>query len=160
VLEALDLVAGMEGSWHLDWLGALDVDPSFAKEALARRDALGLVDRVTFHGRVPLSVVAQTLGRASAFIATSSYESWGLALAEALRAGVPLIGPTSAGVLEFLGGRGARSTDARAWLTHLLDDDDDGQRLRAEATEAGQMLPTWAACAATTARALEAACAR
>lgn len=160
VLEALDLVSGLEGAWHLDWLGALDVEPTFAKDAIAFRDSLGLTDRVTFHGRVSLSVVAQTLARASAFVATSGYESWGLALAEALRAGVPLIGPTSAGVIEFLGGRGARSTDARAWLTHLLDDDDDGQRLRAEATEAGQALPTWADCAETTARELEAACAR
>lgn len=160
VLEALELVAGLDGAWHLDWLGALDVDPSFAREAIARRDALGLKDRVTFHDRVPLSIVAQTLARASAFVATSRYESWGLALAEALQAGVPLIGPTSAGVVEFLGGRGARASEPRAWLTHLLEDDAQGQLLRAEAVDAGRSLPTWAACAETTARHLEAAAAR
>ena len=160
VREALELVASLAGAWHLDWLGALDVDASFAREALTHRDALGLKDRVTFHGRVPLSVVAQTLAKAKAFVATSRYESWGLALAEALRAGVPLVGPTSAGVVEFLGGRGARFNDALGWLKHLLDDDEQGRLLRAEAIDAGRMLPTWADCAELTARHLEAVCAR
>jgi glycosyltransferase involved in cell wall biosynthesis len=160
VLEALELVAQLDGPWHFDWLGALDVDAPFARKALAYRDALGLNDRVSFLGRVAHSRVADTLARASAFVATSRYESWGLALGESLRAGVPLVGATSAGLVEFLEARGARTRDALAWLTHLLDDDAQGQQLRAEAEHAGTLLPTWASCAQTTAQHLEAICAR
>jgi glycosyltransferase involved in cell wall biosynthesis len=157
-LEALEVVAGLSGDWHLDWLGAVDVDAAYAARVLERRRALGLDGRVTFHGRVALAAVAQVLARASACVATSRYESWGLGLAEALRAGVPVVGPTPAGVLEFLGGVGARGGALRAWLSRCLDGDPAGEALRGEARAAGALLPTWAECAATTARHLEALC--
>jgi glycosyltransferase involved in cell wall biosynthesis len=167
-LEALELVAALPGEWHLDWLGALDVDEAFARTVLARRNALGLARRVTFHGRVD---VAPFLARASACLTTSRGESWGLGLAEALRAGVPVVGTTPAGVLDFVGGAGSRTAPGlsepgedrpheqmHTWLTRLLDD--ASHPLRAEAKAAGALLPSWSECAATTARALETLCAR
>jgi glycosyltransferase involved in cell wall biosynthesis len=165
VLEALELVAELPGAWHLDWLGALDVDAGYAARVLERQRALGLERRVTFHGRVSQREVASFLARAAACLTTSRYESWGLALAEALRAGVPVIGTTAAGVLEFTGGLGSRGLALqpgalRSWLAHCLDDDAPGRALREEARAAGALLPTWAECAATTARHLESVCAR
>jgi glycosyltransferase involved in cell wall biosynthesis len=126
---------------------------------LERRRELRLEQRFHFHGRTTRREVAEHLARASACLATARYESWGIALAEALRAGVPVVGETVAGVLEFTGGRGWRS-DARAWLPRLLDDSCDGRALREEAAAVGAALPTWADCASTTARELEALCAR
>lgn len=165
VLEALELVAELPGAWHLDWLGALDVDAAYATRVQERQRALRLERRVTFHGRVSQREVAEHLSRASACLSTSRYESWGLALAEALRAGVPVVGATAAGVLEFTGGLGSRGLALqpgalRTWLAHCLDDDAPGRALREEARAAGALLPTWAECAATTAQHLESLCAR
>ncbi|HEY0883416.1 MAG TPA: hypothetical protein VGD87_17910, partial [Archangium sp.] len=94
-------------------------------------------------------------------------------LAEALRAGVPVVGTTPAGVLDFVGGAGSRTAPGlsepgedrpheqiHTWLTRLLDDAPDAQSLRAEAKAAGALLPSWSECAAVTARALDTSCAR
>ena len=159
VLEALELVAKLPGEWHFDWLGALDVDTAYTARVLRRRAELKLETRVTFHGRTTRAQVADFLSRSSACLATARYESWGIALAEALRAGVPVVGNTVAGVLEFLGGQGWRA-DALTALPSLLDNTTEGQALREEAQVAAKRLPTWADCAAITARELEALCAR
>ncbi len=37
VLEALNLVSTLEGEWHLDWLGALDVDPAYSARVMSPR---------------------------------------------------------------------------------------------------------------------------
>ena len=157
-LEALDVLASLPGDWHLDWLGALDVDAAYTQQVMGARAHLGLESRVTFHGRVPRSEVARFLSQASVFLCTSRYESWGLALAEALRAGVPVVSNTPAGVFDFAEGRGVRGGDLRAALMQVLSS--EGHALREEARAAGQALPTWADCAAITARELEAWCAR
>ena len=86
---------------------------------------------------------------------------------EALSMGVPVVtlrgnrfsSRMVAGVLEFLGGQGWRA-DALTALPSLLDDTTEGQALREEAQVAAKRLPTWADCAAITARELEALCAR
>lgn len=154
VLEALNLVSTLKGEWHLDWLGALDVDAAYSARVMKARSELGLDSRVTFHGRVSMREVADFVSRASACLCMSRYESWGLSLAESLRAGVPVVTNAPTGVLEFVQGRGSRGGDLREWLTRLLDE--DAAEVREEARAAGASLPTWAECAAITVRQLEA----
>ncbi len=160
VIEALELVAAIPGDWHLDWSGATELDAAYTAQVLERRRALNLEERVTFHGRQPRQAVAVLLSRASACLNTSRYESWGLALAEAMYAGVPVVGRRAAGVLDFLEGLGSRSDEPATWLQHLLDDDEAGRALRAETRDAAARLPTWRDAAVATARYLEALCAR
>ena len=77
-----------------------------ALEAQARR--LGTADRVDFKGTVAASEVARTLGRADIFLFPAEREGFGLAAAEALAAGVPVIAcRDGGGVLDLLREPGA-----------------------------------------------------
>jgi glycosyltransferase involved in cell wall biosynthesis len=69
-------------------------------ERAARRD--GLSERVRFLGFIP--DVARALAAADVLVSASRYESYGLAIAEALCRGVPAIVPASAGIAAGLSG--------------------------------------------------------
>jgi teichuronic acid biosynthesis glycosyltransferase TuaC len=61
-----------------------------ALEALAR--ALGVDDRVVFHGRLSPAGVTRVLAPATAFVLPSDDEAFGVAYVEAMAAGVPAVG--------------------------------------------------------------------
>jgi glycosyltransferase involved in cell wall biosynthesis len=62
----------------------------FASEQLeSRRRALGLEEFVTFTGWIPRSELYKLFERASAYIAPSEFEGFGMPLLEALAAGIP-----------------------------------------------------------------------
>ena len=67
LLDALAQVGGKLGDWRLDAIGE---GPS-AEALKAKTVALGLSDRVTFHGAKPFEAVAQAYGRASVCVAPS-----------------------------------------------------------------------------------------
>lgn len=62
---------------------------------------LGILDRVTFTGK--RSDVLALLDEHDVFMSTSRYEGFGLAVAEALARGLPVIGPDVPGVNEVVG---------------------------------------------------------
>jgi glycosyltransferase involved in cell wall biosynthesis len=122
----LRALAGADGS-----LGRVELDlvgPGALRgelEALAR--ALGLGDRVRFHGALPEPHVAALLGRADLFVLASVVERSGfmegipVALMEALAAGVPVVATRLSGVPELV-----RDGD-----TGLLAEPGDAASLRA-----------------------------
>jgi glycosyltransferase involved in cell wall biosynthesis len=78
---------------HLDDDHRLDVVGSgparLELENLARR--LGLADRVTFHGRLSDEAFAAVTAGASAAVSASAHEAFGMAVADAVAAGIPTV---------------------------------------------------------------------
>lgn len=71
--------------------------------ALARRaDDLGLADRVVLPGRLAPAGVAAAMHGAAAVVVPSRFESFGIVVLEAWRAGVPVVATTRGGPPEFV----------------------------------------------------------
>ena len=107
----------------------------------ARAADLGLGDTVAFLGSVPRRALAVEYGRAHCFCLPSVQEGFGIAFAEAMAAGLPVVGCRSAAVPEVVpDGRAGllvepRRPDALAGaLERILTDD----RLRKELGEEGR----------------------
>lgn len=129
--------------------------------ALHRQVArMGLTERIVFAGAVtPLAVLDRYL-EADLFALVSHHEGYGMAFAEALSAGLPIIAgdggavsetvPAEAGLLVPPGDVEATA----AALARLLDDPALRRRMAAAARLAGAALPTWDDTARTVAAAL------
>lgn len=69
-------------------------------EIAARVAAAGLGDRVRFAGEVDEAALADARRSADLFVHPAHYEGYGMALAEALRAGLPVIAAAGGAVAE------------------------------------------------------------
>lgn len=150
-LELLDVLAQLPGSdWSATLVGRWNVDGGYAERVRARCAELGLGSRVRLAGELSSEALARALAQADVFLASSHYESFGLAIAEAVRAGVPIVGWTQGGPWDYLvDGRSAlrvfpqeRKAFAAA-LRRLMDDGALRQTLEAGVAQAAQMLPSW-----------------
>jgi glycosyltransferase involved in cell wall biosynthesis len=95
------------------------------------------------------------------FVLASRYEGYGMAFAQAIAYGVPVIGTTAGAIPETVpAGAGllVPPDDVPALavaLRRLISDRDARARLADNARAAANLLPTWAASAAVFARAIE-----
>lgn len=85
--------------FHLDLVG----DGDARHEAEARIAALGAADRVTFWGMQPPTAIPDFLSKAHLFVLPSNVESFCVAAAEALSAGLPCVVTRSGGPEYFVG---------------------------------------------------------
>jgi glycosyltransferase involved in cell wall biosynthesis len=156
LLDALARLADLD--WEARIIGSDLLDPGCAAELRARVVALGLERRVALVGAV-VDTRAE-LTRADIFVLASEYEGYGMAFAEALDQGLPVVAcragaiadlvPEAAGGLVPPGDPEALA----AALRPLIAD----RRHRAEAAEiawqAGRALPEWTDTAARVAEVL------
>jgi len=158
----LRALAGLrDRSWHLHCVGSLERDVATAAAAQALAQTLGLAERVRWHGEVAAAPLQALYAQADLFVLPSLYEGYGMAFAEALAHGLPVLGcaagavpdtvPDTAGVLVPPGDGVA----LRAALQALLDDAPRRLALAAGAYAAGQRLPRWEQSAARFAAVLE-----
>lgn len=149
--------------WECVCVGSLRRDPGHADHVRARVRREGLGARIRFEGELDPGEVERHYDRSSLFVLASRYEGYGMALAEALVRGIPVVSTTGgaipstvadgAGVLVPPGDAPAL---ARA-LAPLLDPERGGGRraaLAAAALRAGRRLPDWDAAASSFAGAL------
>jgi glycosyltransferase involved in cell wall biosynthesis len=125
---------------------------------IARRD---FATRISFAGVVSPDRLAALYAAADLFVLASHFEGYGMAYAEAIAAGVPVVGtsagaipetvPVGAGVLVPPGDSDALA----ATLRRLIADHDERARLAAGARAAAAALPTWADSARLFAQVLE-----
>ena len=141
-------------------LATLALSEPAAAQDLAQASGLG--QRVTWHGEVAAEPLQALYAQADLFVLPSLYEGYGMAFAEALAHGLPVLGcaagavpdtvPATAGVLVPPGDPVA----LQAALQQLLDNTAWRQALAAGARAAGQRLPRWEQAAARFAAVLEA----
>src|SRR5262245_18888186 len=118
-------------------------------------------DRVTILGEVSPHQLAKLYGAADVFVLASRFEGYGMAYAEAIASGLPVIG-TNAGAIPETVPPGAgilvRPNDASALaeaLRRIIEDPGERLRLGSAARAAAAHLPTWQASAKVFARAIE-----
>jgi glycosyltransferase involved in cell wall biosynthesis len=146
LLQVAAEIGDLDWRWRI--AGDPDRDPALLAALEQKAADLGLGQRLTFLGAVP-DAELETLWRESdLLLAASDYEGYGMAIAEALRHGVPVVTPASgavsgwasAGVIE------APADDPQAMAALVRALLVDRARLAALAEEAfafGQTLPSW-----------------
>jgi glycosyltransferase involved in cell wall biosynthesis len=135
--------------WLLTCVGSADRNPETADALCARLRADGLGDRVRLAGEADAHALAAHYDEADVFVLPTLHEGYGMAVAEALAHGLPVIStPTGAigdlvgedaGLLVPPGDAGALT----AALSRVLDNEALRRRLRAGAIRARTRLHTW-----------------
>ena len=159
------LVAALATLGDLPWRLTIVGDRRRDAQASARLDAdvlrHGLTARVAIEGAVSAERLAELYSAADVFALASRYEGYGMAFAQAIAYGVPVIGTTAGAIPETVpAGAGllVPPDDVRALaaaLRLLISDAGERARLARNARAAANLLPTWAAAAAVFVRAIE-----
>src|SRR5262249_27404088 len=124
--------------------------------------ARGLAERIEIVGSVPDERLAELHANADLFVLPSRFEGYGMAFAEAIAHGLPVIGTTAGAIPDTVpDGAGilVPPDDAAALaraLRHLIGDEAERETLAAAARAAAAHLPTWRQSAQEFARAIEA----
>jgi glycosyltransferase involved in cell wall biosynthesis len=146
----VEALAGLrDRRWTLHCVGSLAMDPACAAELMQAVERHGLSDRVVLHGEQDDAGLGALYASADVFVLPSFHEGYGMALAEALARGLPVISttagaipdtvPADAGVLV----RPGDGVALRSALQRMLDDGAWRSDLAAGARAARQRLPTW-----------------
>lgn len=149
----LDLVAALaelkDLAWHAEIAGSLTASPETAEAVRRAIVAAGLGQRIDLRGALSSDAVDALYGRASLFALASHYEGYGMAFAEAMSAGLPIVGcrggavadvvPPEAGFLVEPGDRAALSEALR----RILAAPALAAQMAAASRQAGLALPQW-----------------
>jgi glycosyltransferase involved in cell wall biosynthesis len=136
-------------AWHCTIVGALDRDPACSRALLAQVDAEGLTDRIDFAGVLDSAAISALLSRSDLFALASRYEGYGMAFAEAMAHGLPVLAtsaPAIPGTVPPDAGILVAPEDAAAFaaaLRMLMHDGALRQRLGDSAWAHAQTLPRW-----------------
>lgn len=159
LIAALASIAGLP--WRLTIAGDLTRDPATAARLEADIARHRLAGRVDLLGAVLPQRLGALYASADVFVLASHFEGYGMAYAEAMAHGLPIIGttggatvdtvPPAAGVLVEPGNVKAL---VRA-LRRVIENGDERRRLARGALAAAADLPTWASTARIVATALE-----
>ncbi|BBK43265.1 glycosyl transferase [Allostella vacuolata] len=86
--------------WRMTCIGALDRDPALVADLRRQLVDAGLAGRVELAGEVGDAALAAAYGAADVFVHPAHYEGYGMALSEALRAGLPIVAVAGGAVPE------------------------------------------------------------
>lgn len=135
--------------WHLTCVGSLERDSSYAS-ALVRRCSSGpLLGRVTLAGELAGAALDAAYDAADLFVLPTHYEGYGMAVAEALARGIPVVSTATGAIAELVGhDAGVLVPPADAGLMadaleRLIDNPATVDHLRRGALRARVSLPTW-----------------
>lgn len=149
ILELLDAVAALpSGLVRLHLAGDERPDTAYGQRVIRRIG--GLPDRVVRHGTCDDTRMGALYRSADLFVLPSRWETYGTAYAEALDAGLPVIGWRSGNLPHLVedGKQGIVITPGdvgalASALCRLAVDEPGRQRMAAAAARRGQTLPTW-----------------
>jgi glycosyltransferase involved in cell wall biosynthesis len=136
--------------WHLTCVGSLHRDAAAGRAVEHAAGAAKIRDRVTFTGElIDTADLAPYYDAADVFVLPTEYEGYGMAVAEALARGLPVISTPTGGIGDLVGtdagilvAPGDADALARA-LRRVLTDETERKRLREGAWRVGSRLPTW-----------------
>ena len=162
LLEALSAVKGP--AWRLTCAGSLTRDPATAARVRAAAARLELEDRVAFVGDLDRAALAACYDKADVAVLATQQETYGMAVAEALAYGLPVVATATGATPQLLGEDagllvpvGDRKALTQA-LTCVICDASLRQRLADAARRRRDRLPTWEDAARRMAIALEGVC--
>jgi glycosyltransferase involved in cell wall biosynthesis len=164
------LVAALARLRDLDWqllcVGSLNRDPRTARAVRRMISAARLGRRITLAGEQPPRVVMRAYRAADIFVLASFHEGYGMAFAEAMAHGLPIVATTGGAIPEtvpreagLLVPRGDAAALARA-LRRVIAEPALAARLAAGSRAAGARLPDWRQSAERWERALDLLAAR
>ena len=139
--------------WRLTVAGAQDRDPATAAKIESQIAELGLQEHVTLRGALPSDRLGELYAAADVFVLASRFEGYGMAYADAVAHGLPIIGTTAGAIPETVpegAGILVPPDDVAALTTALrtmVTDRETRARYAAAAREAAGKLPTWEAAA-------------
>ena len=154
------LAAVSKKQWRLRCAGSLDRDPATTARVRAQLRADGLEDRVSLVGELDAAALALEYDRADVFVLATLYEGYGMAVAEALARGLPVVSTATGAIEEIVCGAGRivppGNLDAlTVALSSVLGDPSARDALAARARQVRDRLPTWDDATTRLARALE-----
>jgi glycosyltransferase involved in cell wall biosynthesis len=151
----LRALAGLaDRPWHLTCVGTAERDSAWARGLADLRDRLGLAGRVGFAGVLEEAALGRCYAESDLFVLATRFEGYGMAFAEALARGLPILATRVGAVPETVPSGAGLLVPAEdplalsAALCGLLDDAGLRRRLGAGARAAGRRLPAWTESAA------------
>ncbi len=155
------LAAAPREAWRLKCAGSLTRHPATAERVRHLARELGFEDRVSFVGDLGADALAICYDAADVFVLATLQETYGMAVAEALARGLPIVSTTTGAIPRLVGphaGLLAPPGDVEAFsraLSRVISDAGLRARLAAGARHVREGLPGWEQAAATMAAALE-----
>jgi glycosyltransferase involved in cell wall biosynthesis len=162
LLEALARLRRLP--WRLTCVGSHELDPDAAARVHARVNELGLASRVTFTGAAIGADLERAYDRADAFVLATFYEGYGLAVAEAVGRGLPVVCSDTGAAAALVGGDSGvivppgEVEALTAALARIVGDDAQRAALARGAAARAATLRTWPQAAAVLETALLGAC--
>jgi glycosyltransferase involved in cell wall biosynthesis len=135
-------------TWRLTCVGSLDRDPAEVAGVKDLIGSLGLGGRVTLAGELDAAGVAAAYDAADVFVLPTLHETFGMAVAEAIARGLPVVS-TPVGAIPDIAGEGALlvppgdSAALAAALAQVIAEPASRDRLAAGAREARERLAPW-----------------
>ena len=141
-------------SWRWRIIGSHRGAPGLAEEFRREVEELELNVHISIEGEIPPEDVRGEMKRADIFVYPSLFESYGMVVAEALAAGLPVVANNVGGIPEILGGDGqvpaailcdphAARAQWRKALSRLIESPEERRRLRGAALRRAGSLPGW-----------------
>jgi glycosyltransferase involved in cell wall biosynthesis len=143
------LAAVPHAQWHLTCAGSLDRHPQTVRRLRARLRADALEDRVLLVGDVDAGTLASCYHGADLFVLATLHETYGMAVAEALARGLPVVSTATGAIAELVGddaGFIVPPGDVGALtiaLAKVMSDANLRARLAEGARRVRDRLPTW-----------------
>jgi len=159
LLDALNEIR--DRPWHLTCAGSLLRDPDTVAALQHRIDRLSMRRRVSLLGDLDRDALERQYARADVFVLPSYLEGYGMALAEAVAFGLPVVSTTAGAIPETVPANASVLVppgDSRALakaLAAVIDDPARRATLAANARAARASLPTWATATGKFAAALD-----
>jgi glycosyltransferase involved in cell wall biosynthesis len=104
LVAALGLLADLD--WHCTCVGARDLDPAFVASLTAAAQRAGIAERIEFAGPLTTSALTSVRTQTDLLVSASRREAYGMAVTEALAAGIPVIATDVGGHAEAVGRAG------------------------------------------------------
>jgi glycosyltransferase involved in cell wall biosynthesis len=162
LLEALSAVR--DSDWRLTCAGSVTRDPATAARVRVATARLGLERRVSFVGDLDSAALAACYDRADVAVFASQQETYGMAVAEALAHGLPVVATITGAIPDLVGDEAGLLVpvgDAVALgsaVARVLRDTTLRRQLADGAKRRGDRLPSWEDAASAMSKALECLC--
>src|SRR3954468_6575003 len=143
-------LAGVPGRhWHLTCAGSLERDPATASQLVRQLQELGLTGVVSLAGELDALALARVYDASDVFVLPTLYEGYGMAIAEALARGLPVISTATGAVADLVSDSAGILVPAgdvpalTAALSLVIGNPEARQRFAAGARLVREFLPTW-----------------